>query len=244
MQSVSIHRFWLAVAACCWLVSPGAGLVGTEAQAAAEQKAAQRVTRVHRLAVTDTTRLTLINSVGEMELSLGEGDELEVTVEIKSSRRNWFSARPDVSEIDIDITRRGGQLRLALEESNVSGRWQVTLPRKRFDGVEINTGVGAVAVDVRAAKLEIDVGVGEVDVRNPDGRIDVDVGVGDIQITTRQASAGAIQASVGVGEVTVTGEGINSRGRGVVKLGAAGGGDNDIAASAGVGDIEIVLTQP
>jgi hypothetical protein len=228
----------------------GAGLVSVQAQAAAAAEgktttaSRERVVRVHRLELADTSRLTLINSVGEIEFRLGNGPDIEVSVEIKRSRRNWFSERPDLSTVDIDITRRGGQLRLALEQDNVSGRWQVTLPKKRLGLIEINAGVGEVDIQALTAKLEIDLGVGEVDAQIPDGIVDVDVGVGDIKISTRQASAGNIQGSVGVGEVTITGEGVNSRGRGVVRVGAAGGGDQDITATAGVGDIEIVLTRP
>lgn len=241
----SYARPWqtaMVLALGCWGLA--AGVSPARADAAADQAQRDRVTRVHRLEVAEATRLTLVNSVGDIEVRLGEGPDVEVEVTIKSSRRNWFSARPDVSKVDIDITRRGGQLRLALDEDNVSGRWLVTLPKKDWGLIEINAGVGDIEVEARAAKLEIDLGVGEVNARLTSGIIDVDVGVGDIKVFTGQASAGNIQGSVGVGEVTITGEGVNARGRGVVRIGAAGGGDKDITASAGVGDIEIVLTRP
>lgn len=228
---------WVALAMGSAVAAPGA----SETKSA---KSTQAVTRVHRLALTDTSRLSLVNSVGRLNMQLGDVDQLEVTVEIKSDRRGWFSTQRDVSNVDIDIRRRGGELRLALEEKNVSGHWRVILPRKRLGLIDVNAGVGELKIETLAAKLEIDLGVGEVEVRSPEGIIDVDVGVGDIKIFTRQTSAGAVRASVGVGEVTISGEGVDSRGRGVVNIKAAGRGDNDIAAAAGVGDIEIVLTPP
>ena len=234
---VGLVAGWVTLAAGSALAAPAA----SEAKSA---KATQTVTRVHRLELTDISRLSVVNSVGSLSIQLGDVDRLEVTVEIKSDRRGWFSKHRDVSDIDIDIHRRGEQLRLALEQENVSGHWRVILPRKRLGLIDVNAGVGEMKIEALTAKLEIDLGVGEVAVRSPEGVIDVDVGVGDIKIFTRQANAGAVRGSVGVGEVTVSGEGVDSRGRGVVNIKAAGRGDNEIAAAAGVGDIEIVLTQP
>lgn len=220
------------------------GAQATTSKTKSTQEATQRVIRGHRFELADVSRLSLVNSVGRMDIALGDVDRLEVTVEIKSDRRSWFSKQRDVSGVDIQVSRRGEQLRLALEEENVSGHWRVIVPRQRLGLIDINAGVGELKIEALAAKLEIDLGVGGVDVINADGVVDVDVGVGDIKISTPQASAGNVRGSVGVGEVTVTGEGVDSRGRGVVNVTAAGRGDNSIAAAAGVGDIEIVLTRP
>lgn len=207
---------------------------------ASEKEATSRITRTHSLEWGSTARLTVVNGVGEMVVRLGSTEKIELQVKIRGDR-SWFGGRRDVGDVDIEIERRGDQLRLALEEDKISGDWQITLPRKMLGLLEVNSGVGDLTIEAMTAKLEVDLGVGEVDARVANGVIDIDVGVGDIEIVTQQATAGAVRGSVGVGQVTITGEGVNSRGRGVVQVGAAGKGDKDIVAAAGVGDIDIRL---
>lgn len=207
---------------------------------ASDKEVTSRVTRTHSLDWGSTTRLTVVNGVGEMVVRLGSTEKIEVQVKIRGDRR-WFGGRRDVADVDIEIERRGDQLRLALEDDKISGDWQISLPRKMLGLLEINSGVGDLTIEAMAAKLEVDLGVGEVDARIANGVIDIDVGVGDIEIVTQQSMAGAVRGSVGVGQVTITGEGVNSRGRGVVQVGAAGKGDKEIVAAAGVGDIDIRL---
>ena len=205
-----------------------------------DKQATSRVTRAHSLEWGSMTRLTVVNSVGEMVVRLGSTEKIEVQVKIRGDR-SWFGGRRDVAEVDIEIERRGDQLRLALEEEKISGDWQITLPRRMLGLLEVNSGVGELTIEAMTAKLEVDLGVGEVEARIANGIIDVDVGVGDIEIVTQQATAGAVRGSVGVGQVTISGEGVSSRGRGVVRVGAAGKGDKEIVAAAGVGDITIRL---
>lgn len=217
-----------------------------EAQTVAAQTRATQteVTRSHTLELEGVTQLSLVNAVGDIDVTLTDGERLQLSVVIKGDRRVWVGSRRDVSEIDVDIRRQAAALRLALEEKNISARWQLRMPRSWRGELQITSGVGDVAVDALANRLEIDLGVGSVDVRLPDGASDVDVGVGNIKISSRKASAGNVRGSVGVGEVTITGEGLDSRGRGVVRVSAAGSGDKEIAATAGVGDVEVVLTRP
>jgi hypothetical protein len=223
------------LALCALLMSSG-----VLAAPAAESGSVNRVTRQHSLEWGSTERLNIANGVGEIDIQLGEGDRIEVQVQIRGDR-GWFGSRRDVSDIDIEIERRGDELRLALEEEKLSANWQIILPKRLLSELEINLGVGDLTIEALTSQLEIDLGVGEVDAQVPDSIIDIDVGVGDIEIVTHQANAGAVRASVGVGRVTIVGEGVDSSGRGVVRISAAGKGDKEIVAAAGVGDIDIRL---
>jgi len=194
--------------------------------AVAGTAAAQTVKR-HSFPAAGLAELEVASEVGEIEISPGGGQTVEVEVEF--SRRNsgiggWFSRGPDLAAKDIVIRRSGSRLELSVRDEEVQTEWKIRLPAQGL------------------ARTTIAHGVGDVEAEIAKGALEVDLGVGDVDVVLRRADAGAIRLAVGVGDADIRGlpETESSRFVGA-SVTAMGEGASPVNISIGVGDADITL---
>lgn len=174
------------------------------------------------LSAADIESLDIEFSVGELEVIVGDGDSIELEIELKAER-SWLSwRRRKVEDIDVEIETRGDTLYLAIEENNLSQQWSLRVPAK--------------------LALEAELGVGDIRIENLANDLDVELGVGSVEVTTADTNYDSINASVGVGDVSLRGFGQSSDNeRSFVSADAyyQGQGDYSIEIDLGVGDVEV-----
>ncbi len=125
--------------------------------------------------------------VGNLEVEITDGDQIEIEIELKPSKGNWdkwFSSGKNLSDIELKKTDRNNKLVLEIDEENINQKWHVKVPKTA--ALDIDLGVGNVEIDDLANSAEIDVGVGSVDIDtaiNDFKEIDLESGVGDTRIS-------------------------------------------------------------
>lgn len=184
---------------------------------------AEEVTRHHSFNLSDISEVEIRGSVGRMEISLVDGDEIRLTLEIEGKDGGWFRRTKDVSDVDLESSLRGDRLILRMDEDDTNTDWSVELPVVAITRIDL--GVGEIRAEVGATELELNLGVGEA------------------VVDAEEASTGRIDLSVGVGEARVTGtRGIESE-RSFVsqELTAYGRGELPIEMHVGVGEARVNL---
>ncbi len=185
--------------------------------------AANRVSRNHDFDLDDINELEINNSVGSIEMRIGDDDELHVDIDIESGDDGFFRRGKDVDDIDLDIRRRGDKLILTIDEDNIKADWYIELPA--LNAIDIDMGVGELDIEIGASSLAIDLGVGEIDVLAP------------------LASTGDIEISAGVGDTTIRGINSVENKRSFVSSKSEGRGEGELSidVEVGVGDVTVSL---
>jgi hypothetical protein len=172
--------------------------------------------------VSDADRVKLDISVGELDIEVYDGEEIQLDVDIEAQRSWWFGRRRNVDDIELDIDGRGSSVYIGLKENNLEQHWRIRLPAKL--AVEIEIGVGDVHIEEFSNSLDMEIGVGAV-------RIDVD----DIDYAV-------IHVSAGVGDATIRGfERRADNERNFISADAYyhGDGEHEIEIEVGVGDVQV-----
>lgn len=184
--------------------------------------AAEKVTRIHSFDLADIKEIEINNSVGSIDLRLVEGDELRIEIDIESDDDRFFRRNKDVDDVDLEYRIRGEKLILTIDEEDIKADWYIELPA--VSEIDIDMGVGEIAVEIGASILNIDLGVGEIEVLAP------------------LASAGEINVSAGVGEANIRGVDSVEHSRSFVSAESEGRGEGELSIDAEVGVGEVTVT--
>jgi len=199
----------------------------------------------------EIARLAVEGSVGDVTVRGEDGaDTVSVKVTLKPRRSGLpivGSTRKGEREIEaarLEVDRDDGSVEVALEgvddDRHFEERWEIVVPARLL--VEIENGVGDIAVKGVAGGADIESGVGDVIVSRCGGRIEVENGVGDIRIVLPETEAGGIEVSSGVGDCEIRLPGHTVRGKGLgCDASWKGTGKTAVDAESGVGDVVVVL---
>ena len=175
------------------------------------------------------TVLEIDHPVGELEITPGQGETIEVLMRIEcSSWRNKCGEK--TADIELVGSQSGSSLELKVEG----------LPKT----------VNSLSIDLEItipARLSLDVerGVGETTIRGIEGDIFVETGVGEVNVTAPARGVGRVTAECGVGDADLDVPDGSIRKDGFLFLGNElkweGTGSSLIEVEVGVGSAEIDL---
>ncbi len=94
---------------------------------------------------SDLDAVKLEISVGEVDIEIYDGNEIQFETDIEA-QRSWFSfRRAHAEDVELDIDDRGSAVYIGITESNIEQPWLIRMPAK--------------------LALDIEMGVGDIDVR-------------------------------------------------------------------------------
>jgi hypothetical protein len=194
-------------------------------------------------------RVRIESGVGDVDIHATDTERIEVAVILTARRGGIFSsmkkAERDVEEAALSSELVGNRLYLEVDSTTGDERfeeqWSVELPADTE--VELEIGLGDVAVDGLERVLEVELGVGNVVVLDAAGELLIEVGVGDVDIQGEARRFGDVSASGGVGDakIKVSGERITSEGFVGHSAAWQGDGPGRIEVEIGVGEAAITL---
>lgn len=173
--------------------------------------------------VSSDTEIHLDATVGTVELSVTDGDAVEVELRVESDDNSWFSSGGELEKVLIKGERDGNRLEIsATPNDDMSQHWIVSVPKTRW--LSVNLGVGEIEGELPFTDVDVDLGVGDISLNLANGeykRVEASVGVGDTSlrnfentqesrmIVTSESSyrgngAVSVQVEVGVGDVTLS----------------------------------------
>lgn len=152
----------------------------------------------------DVTKITIVNSVGELNVELVDSEEIEVVYEAyKKSVLNINEGRNSI-KIEGKVSERGSFTNINI--SNVPVSLNIKLPRSFSDKLEIKNGVGESVLKLGSySSLDVDAGVGEMKIYLEslvEGTVVAEVGVGALQFNLPDGADVDLRANTGVGEIT------------------------------------------
>lgn len=172
--------------------------------------------------VSDDTEIHLDATVGTVDISVTDGDAVEVELLVESDEDGWFASGGDLGKVLIKDEREGNNLTLsATPNEDMSQHWKISVPKTQM--------------------LSINLGVGEVKGELPLTDVDVDLGVGDVSLNLASGEYRLVEASVGVGDTKLRNFGNTQENRMVVTSESSfrGNGSASIRVEVGVGDVTL-----
>lgn len=217
-------------------------------------------------AVVDATALhdvQLFAGQGDVEVRVGDGEQVQVTVELFPGRkgidgfadrlRSWFltskyrdnAALVEGARLIQDV--RGDRLTLDLEPARsarrdrLHERWTLVIPARLAVALELEVGDAVVSGPIGGVEARVSVGTLRVD--SPAGDVDARIEVGDVTIQTKATEVGdvTVDADVGDADLWVDGSRIDhddAPGPGG-RVALRGHGGVRIRATASVGDATV-----
>ena len=181
------------------------------------------VVRQHDIDASGVRSVDVNAAVGSIRIRQGSGDVIRVRLEIKGSRSGILRRRADVSDMDLEVTRSGSELKLEFQQDNAAADWEIELPR--------------------SLDLALRLGVGELDADLAGGNLDIKVGVGEVELRLPKTAAAQFSATTGVGEARIRGGDNAEQTRTFVsgRASSEGSGSAQVAVKVGVGEIDIRL---
>ncbi|RUO68838.1 hypothetical protein [Idiomarina ramblicola] len=172
--------------------------------------------------VNSDTDIHLDATVGTVELSVTDGDAVEVELRVESDDNGWFASGGELEKVLIKGERDGNRLEIsATPNDDMSQHWIVSVPKTR--------------------SLSVNLGVGEIEGDLPFTDVDVDLGVGDISLNLANGEYKRVEASVGVGDTSLRNFGNTQENRMIVTSESSyrGNGSVSIQVEVGVGDVTL-----
>jgi len=175
---------------------------------------------LHNVDASNLISVELLIPVGELDIEIYNGNEIQLEIEI-DARRRWFSFRNrSVDHIELEVRDGGPKLYLGIDEQNIEQHWRVRMPAK--------------------LALEIDMGVGDIQIEDFSNNLDVEVGVGSVRVDVVDTDFELIHLTAGVGDASIQGfshRADNERNFISAESNYHGDGELQITIEAGVGDI-------
>jgi len=152
--------------------------------------AADEVVRTldRQVSAADASRIHLDFPVGDLEVEVGSGREVEIQVELECDSPRKTRCIEAAKKIEI-LVSSGDKLKVELKnwpksgDRGMEGNFRVTVPRDLPLNAEL--GVGAMTIKGMEADVVANLGVGDVLVVMPEsavGEVHVDTGVGDANL--------------------------------------------------------------
>ncbi len=161
-------------------------------------------------------------SVGELDIEVYDGEEIQLEIDIEAQRGWWPFRRRDVEHVELEMSGSGSDLYLGIDERNIGQHWRVMMPAK--------------------LALEIEVGVGDIHIEEFTNSLDMEVGVGSVRVEVADTDYRLVHATAGVGDATIRGfatRADNERNFISAESYYHGEGELEIEIEVGVGDVEV-----
>ena len=94
---------------------------------------------------SDLDAVKLEISVGEVDIEIYDGNEIQFEIDIEAQRSRFSFRRAHAEDVELDIDDRGSAVYIGITESNIEQPWLIRMPAK--------------------LALDIEMGVGDIDVR-------------------------------------------------------------------------------
>ncbi|MDV6315419.1 hypothetical protein [Idiomarina sp. HP20-50] len=172
--------------------------------------------------VSSDTEIHLDATVGTVDISVTDGEVVEVELLVESDEDGWFASGGDIGKVLIKDERNGNRLTLsATPNEDMSQHWKISVPKTQ--------------------SLSINLGVGEIKGELPLTDVDVDLGVGDVSLNLANGKYQSVEASVGVGDTKLRNFGNTQENRMVVTSESSyqGNGSVSVQVEVGVGDVTL-----
>jgi hypothetical protein len=182
------------------------------------------------LSTSGVSLLDLEVPVGETAVEGGDGDEVDIEVEVRCDRPVKARCSAAAEGIELVSARRGE--RLAVE---IKG-W----PKAKNQGLTLGVRVRM----PHDLDLDAEMGVGEFDARGLTADLTLDMGVGEVRIHGRERSVRRVALEVGVGEALLRLGDREIEGKGFIGRELAwnhGKGTAALEVACGVGEIDVRL---
>jgi len=180
----------------------------------------KQINRVVDASTLESVKLEI--SVGELDIEVYDGDEIQLEIDIEAQRSWWSFRRGNVEDIELEIVGSGSHVYLGIDERNIEQHWRVMMPAK--------------------LALEIEVGVGEIHIEEFTNSLDMEVGVGSVRVDVADTDYELIHVAVGVGDAEIRGfanRADNERNFISADAYYHGEGELKIEIEVGVGDVEV-----
>lgn len=203
------------------------------------------------IAADGVDRVVIDAKVGDIVVRSGEGETITLEVELKPRRGGIFSslrrAEQEVRDATLEVTvkRRGAYLEVKSDnpdDRHFEEMWTVAMPPGL--ALEIEHGVGKIAVRGMAGGVEIEAGASDLEIEVAAGDVSLEVGVGDIQVKAPLANYESAACATGVGhaKLVVAGKTISSDGFvGDSASWSGNTGEYEIEVETNYGDIKVTL---
>lgn len=174
-----------------------------------------------RLGIDTQKALTIDFPVGSLELETTTGDEIILDIELEAKKDGWFAGDNDISDIELKTKISKTEVSLKIDDDDLNQAWVLKVPQSLM--LDIDVGVGNIALSQLKNSAELEVGVGSINITLTDDfkHIELESGVGETSIKglsgkvenkrnvvtseSRYHGKGtfSIDAEVGVGDITV-----------------------------------------
>ncbi len=94
---------------------------------------------------SDLDAVKLEISVGEVDIEIYDGNEIQFEIDIEAQRSRFSFRRAHAEDVELEIDDRGSAVYIGITESNIEQPWLIRMPAK--------------------LALDIEMGVGDIDVR-------------------------------------------------------------------------------
>lgn len=195
-------------------------------------------------------RVSIEAGVGEVHVTGGSADEVQVTVVLTPRRGGLFSSlrrgEAEVAAATLGQDVEGAELHLTVngpsDDRRFEEEWTVELPERLLIRVEL--GVGEASLRNTMGGVELHIGVGDGRIEALAGDVNAEVGVGDLTVRGPADAYGPVTCSSGVGDATIQAAGRTFSGGGFVGKSAEwrSTGESTMELETGVGDVEVTLT--
>jgi len=148
-------------------------------------------------------KITIVNSVGELNVELTDGENIEVVY--KAYEKSELEIDESTNEIKIKGKISPKNTINGINSSKVPVELNIKLPKSYSDKLEIKNGVGETVLELGSySDLNVDTGVGEMTITLESleqGDITAEVGVGSLRFNVPDNSDVELEAKTGVGGI-------------------------------------------
>jgi hypothetical protein len=168
--------------------------------------------------------------IGSLEVKGTSGSTVQLHLKVKCEDRDNNKCRHAAEEIELDVNQHSDGIEIGIDH------W----PKLRNKGMSLD---GLLEVP-RQLVLEVELGVGEVAVSGMKDDIEIDCGVGEVSVEMEESDVRSVNLDAGVGEATLRVGGRTIEGSGFIGHGLDwrdGPGKAYIEIDCGVGSIDVYL---
>ena len=198
---------------------------------AALPAAADEVVRTleRKVSAADASRIHLDFPVGDLEVEVGSGREVEIQVELECDSPRKTRCVEAAKKVEL-VVSSGSRLDVELKG------W----PKNGDRGLEGNFKV----IVPRDLPLNAELGVGNMTITGLEADLNANLGVGDVSVTMPESAVAEVRLNAGVGDASLSAGGRSFTGKGFVgkELDWTGGsGKARVKIDCGVGEANVKL---
>ena len=182
-----------------------------------------------QVSAADASRIHLDFPVGDLEVEVGSGREVEIQVELECDSPRKTRCIEAAKKVEL-VVSSGDKLKVELKgwpksgDRGMEGNFRVTVPRD--------------------LPLNAELGVGAMTIKGLEADLNANLGVGDIMVVMPESAVAEVHVDTGVGDANLLAGGQSVEGKGFVGKEldwTKGSGKAEVEIDCGVGEARIRL---